>query len=78
MRKVCRDVWTSYVQPAAPACGPVEGVVRPSLGFHCNRSNYILTTCPYFDNRYFDIGCPQIHFIMSVTVAVMIRTLSVH
>jgi len=32
------------------ACGPVEGFVRPSLGFHCNRSNYILTTCHYFDN----------------------------
>ena len=63
------------------ACGPVEGFVRPILGFHCNRSNYTLTTCPYFDNLYFDIfdvGCAQCNFIMFVTIAVMILTLSVH
>jgi len=63
------------------ACGPGEGFVRPSLDFHCSTSNYILTTCPYFDNlkfEIFDVGCPQCHFIMSVTIAVRIRTLSVH
>ena len=30
-------------------CGPVEGFVRASFGFHCNKSNYILTICAYFD-----------------------------
>jgi len=37
------------------ACGPVEGFVRPSLGFRCSKISYILTTCPYFDNVDFDI-----------------------
>ena len=48
-----------------PACH-----MRPSLGFHCNGSNYILTICAYFDKLYFDIfdaGSPQCNFIMSVT-----------
>ena len=43
--------------------------------------SYILTTCPYFDNLEFDIfdaGGPQCHFITSFTMAVRIRTLSVH
>jgi len=34
-----------------------------------------LTTCPYFDNREFDIfdaGSPPCHFITSVTIAVRI------
>ena len=57
-----------------PACGPVKvfAVVKVSD---------ILTTCPYFDNLEFDIfdtGGPQCHFITSVTIAVRIRTLSVH
>jgi len=69
------------LEQLCPTRGPVEGFVRPSLGFHCNRSNYILTTCPYFDNLQLDIidvCCPQCHFIMAVTIAVMIPTLSVH
>jgi len=43
--------------------------------------SYILATCPYFDNLEFDIfdaGGPQCHFITSFTMAVRIRTLSVH
>jgi len=43
--------------------------------------SYILTTCYYFDNLesdIFDAGGPQCHFITSVTIAVRIRTLSVH
>jgi len=56
------------------ACGQVESFVRPSLAFRC-----ILTTSPYFDNLEFDIFDArglQYHFIMSVTVADRIRTLS--
>jgi len=33
----------------------------------------IITTCPYFDNfefDIFDVGGPQSHFILSVTIAV--------
>jgi len=56
--------------------------MRPSLGFRCSKSiSYILTTSPCFDNLEFDIfdaGGPQLHFIKSVTIAVWIRTLSVH
>jgi len=37
------------------ACAPVEGFVRPSLGFRCSKISYILTTCPYFDDVDFDI-----------------------
>ena len=43
--------------------------------------SYILTTCPYFDNLeldIFDAGGTQCCFITSVTMAVRIRTLSVH
>ena len=63
------------------ACGPVEGFVRPSLGFAAVKVSYVLTTCPYFDNLEFDIldaGGLQIHFITSVATAFRIRTLSVH
>jgi len=40
-----------------------------------------LTTSPYFDTfgfEIFDAGGPQCLFITSVTIAVRIRTLSVH
>jgi len=43
--------------------------------------SHILTTCPYFHKLEFDFfgaGGPQCDFIMSVTIAVRIRTLSVH
>jgi len=42
---------------------------------------YILTTCAHFDTFEFDVfdaDGPQCHFIMSVAIAVGIRTLSVH
>jgi len=61
------------------SCSPVESFVQPSLGFHYSKS--ILHTCPYFDNLEFEIfvaGGPQSQFIMSVTIAVRIRTISVH
>jgi len=48
------------------------------LGFHCSKISYILTTCPYFDNLevdIFDAGGLQCHYVMSVTIAVRIRTL---
>jgi len=45
--------------------------VQSSLGFRCSKMilQYILTTCPCFDNFEFDIfdaGAPQCHFITSV------------
>ena len=43
--------------------------------------SYVLSACLYFDNLGFDIfdtGCPQCHFITSVTIAVRIRTHSVY
>jgi len=63
--------------------GSVESFVWPSLGFWCSKNNLssILTTCPYFDNLEFDsfgAGGLQHHFIMSVTIAVGILTLSVN
>ena len=64
------------------ACGPVEGFVRPGLGFRCSESILrILTTCSYLDNLEFDIfvaGGLQCHFITSVPIAFRIRTLSEH
>jgi len=71
------------LEQLCPTRGPVEGFVRPSLGFHCSKSilQYIFTTCPYFENpefNVFDAGCPQYHFITSVTTAVRIRKLSVY
>ena len=41
----------------------------------------MLTTCPFVDHLEFDIfvaGSSQCHFIASVTIAVRIRTLSIH
>jgi len=32
------------------ACGPVEGFVRPSLGFAIVKLVYIVTTYPYCDD----------------------------
>jgi len=63
------------------ACGPVEGFMRPSLGFRCSIGILQLTTFPCFDNLEFDVfdaGGPQCHFITSVTIAVRIWTLSVY
>jgi len=68
--------------PTRATCGPIEGFVRPSLGFHCTKGvSYIQTTYPYFDSPkfvIFDAGGLQYHFITSVTNADRIRTLSVH
>ena len=64
-----------------PACGLVEGFVRPSLGFRCCKNVLPTETCPCFDNSEFDIfdtGGLQCHFISSVTIAVRIRTLSIY
>jgi len=66
------DLVVNFTQ-LCPTRGPVEGFVRPSLGFRCSKSIPILTTCPCFDNLEFDIfdaGGPQYHFITSVTIAV--------
>jgi len=55
-------------------CGPVYVVAVAKV-------SYILKTCPYFDNlefKIFDLGGLQCHFIMFVTTAVRMRTLSVH
>jgi len=55
--------------------------MRPSLDFAVVNVSYILTTCPYFDNPEFEIFDAvgfQCHFITSVTIAMRIRTLSVH
>jgi len=46
------------------ACGPVEGLVMPNLGFRCSKSILHMTTCTYFNNLEFDIfdaGVPQCH-----------------
>jgi len=79
------SIYGSYVQPAAR--GPhaaqlrVLCTVQPSLVFAVVKVSCILITCPYFNNLEFDIfdaGGPQCDFIMSVTFAVRIRTLSVY
>jgi len=47
------------------ACGPVEGFVRPSLGFRCSKSILDIDNLSFFDNLEFDIfdsGDPQCHF----------------
>jgi len=62
------------------ACGPVKSFVRPSLGFRCIES-ILHTDNLSFDNLEFDIsnaGGPQCHSVKSVTIAVGIRTLSLH
>ena len=54
-------------------CDPVEGFVRPNLGFICSESIlHTLTSSPYFDNlefNIFDAGSSQCHFATSVTIA---------
>jgi len=60
---------STAVSNQRPACGPVEGLVRTSLGFRCSMSSLHTDICPYFDNLKFDIfdaGGPQCHFITSV------------
>jgi len=61
---------------------PVEGFVRPNLGFHCSESIlHMLTISTHFDNFEFDIfdaGSSLCRFATSVTIAVRIRKLSVH
>jgi len=55
-------------------CGPVKVFAVANV-------SYILTTCPYFDNLevdIFDEGGPHCHFITSFTMAVRIRTFSIH
>jgi len=62
------------------ACGPVEGLVWPSLGFHCSKSILHIDNLSLFDNLeldIFDAGGPQCHFVMSVIIAIRIRTLSI-
>jgi len=62
------------------SCGPVEGLVWPSLGFHCSESILHIDHLFLFDNLeldIFDVGGPQCHFITSVIIALRIRTLSV-
>jgi len=49
--------------------------------FTVGKVSYMLITCLHFDNLEFDIfnvGGFQCHIIMSVTIAVRIRTLSLH
>jgi len=56
------------------ACDPV-------YVFAIVNASYILTTCPYFDNpefENFDAVGFQCHFITFITIAMRIRTLSVH
>jgi len=68
-------------QQLFPTRNPVEGFVQPSSVLAAVKISCMLTTCPYFDNlgfKNFDAGGPQCHFITSVTIAVRIRTLSVH
>jgi len=45
------------------ACGPVEGFVRPRLGFAAVKVVYILTSCPYFDNIF------NLTFLMQVVLS---------
>ena len=55
------------LEQLCPTCGPVEGFVRPSLGFLCSKSIPYTDNCPYFDNLEFDIfdaGGVQCHFIL--------------
>jgi len=69
------------IEQLCPTRGPVEGFVRPSLGFRCSKSIPDIDNLSFFDNLEFDMfdaGGPQYHFIVSFTIAVRIRTLSVH
>jgi len=55
------------------ACSPVEVFLRPSLGFHCNKSVLDIDNLSFSDNLELDIfyaGGPQYHFIASSTIAV--------
>jgi len=63
------------------ACGPVQGFVRPSLGFRCSKIILQLTTYLFFDSLdidIFDADGLQYHFVTSATFPVRIQTLSVH
>ena len=63
------------------ACCPVEGFVRPSLGFHCSKGILDIDSMSLFDKLEFDSfdsGGPQCHYSAFLTIAVKIRTLSVH
>jgi len=60
---------------------PSQSFLGPVYVFAVVKVSYILTTCPYFDNHEFEIFDavgPQCLFITSFTMAVRIRTLSVH
>jgi len=62
--------------------GPFDGFVRPSLGFRCTKSTphcwQLVLILIILNLTFFVAGGPQCHFITSVTIAVRIRTLSVH
>jgi len=63
-----------------PTSGPVKGFERPSLCCSCDKSilhTGNLSLFWYFGFEIFDAGGPQCYFITS-TIAVRIRTLSVH
>jgi len=75
----CRLSKAAMSNPRA-ACGPVEGFVRPSLGFRCSKISHALTTCPhnYLEFTIFYASGLQWHFITSGTIAVRVRTLSAY
>jgi len=74
--------WRYNLERVCPTRDPVDGFVRPRLGFRCSKIIlYILTTCLCVDNLeldIFDTGCLQCHFITSVIIAVRIQTFSVY
>jgi len=64
-----------------PTRGPVEGFERPSLGYRCSKGIQDTDNLSFFDILSFDIfdaDVPQCYFITSFTIALRIRTLSVH
>jgi len=63
------------------ACGPVDGFVLPGFDFRCSESMAYTKNLSYFDYLEFDIfdaGGLQCNVVTSVTIAVEIRTFSVH
>ena len=72
---------THGLDQLCPTRGPFEDFVRSGLGFRFGENILDIDNLPYFDNLVFYnlyAGGPQSHFIAYFTIAVRIRTLSVH
>jgi len=62
---------TSGLDQLCPTCGPVEGIVRPNLGFRCSKSSLhtesiFIFNFDHFKFDIFNVRDPQCHFITFV------------